>query len=636
MGSYIRYYLSGLILSLLLFTSPSTAHARHMILVIDVSQAMGQRCSTSGSNGLEMAKNRAIELVNEELDFHPLSTISLISYAGITTTTQVKSSTSLVDLKKQLKNLAFEDAASGSVKAGLQAAVELLPKDNVDFAGTPTIILFSTETEVDERGLIPLLSAVGSDGVPVELLLFNGKEETLDVTTAYTQQLLKITSFGCSSTEILTALEQKILTEVRQQTAAYFGYDMDAITFESDLLADLGADTYAVYEILATLCNYYEVPLPEDRSMTQIEQITRYIAHAKKNKTRGESTPVGKSYEKIVYYATDRNLTGDSQPTNYFGRGRSESSDLSYGICKVSIPESHQTGQIENPFLGLRVFESTDHHFVLLEINPLEKSELYARLGSLVNQASSDPTTNDILIFIHGFNQSFSKAAKRTAQIAVDLDFHGTPFMYSWPSNNSMFDYWSDREDVNWSIGHLEQLLNDFKNNVPEMGVHLIAHSMGNQALIGALNRIALMMGQVEKPLFKNIIMAAPDFDAQLFQDQIADDVMKLAANWSIYTSDNDAALTYSSDINHVKRLGLPFPTIKGMDVIDATNVEVTPWSVPEFHSYYATKMVVIRDMANILKGVSAKRRNLTTIGGNPFVWLLNVTERVEPEIDDR
>jgi esterase/lipase superfamily enzyme len=45
---------------------------------------------------------------------------------------------------------------------------------------------------------------------------------------------------------------------------------------------------------------------------------------------------------------------------------------------------------------------------------------------------------------VHGFNVSFENALRRTAQIAYDLDFDGAPFLFSWPSRDSLLSYASD------------------------------------------------------------------------------------------------------------------------------------------------------------------------------------------------
>lgn len=632
MVSSYRMYLTAFVAFLLFFIVPPVVHSSQLVLVFNVSRAMDAQCSVTGKNGLDIAIFRALALLNEELMIHPQSKISIVDFAGTTAATRIYSSNSWGELKKILKGLTVDVAAQGSAAIGMQMAMDLLEKGGDHPLEEQEIIIFSNKEEKGQ-GLLLLLGVASRQGVSVRFQLFNGQVDGgLAGKQLSAEQKFTVSSFGCPGHQLLTGYEQKILFTVRRKTAEELGMNLKDINMDTDLITDLGVDTYGAYEILAMLCSANEVPLPENRSLTNIGQISRHIVTEKKNRTRGEGPPLSKSYKKSVYYATDRNVTGNPDPDEYYGSKRSANSDLSYGVCTVSIPESHKLGQIESPFLGLDFFESTEDHFVLLAVTPLQKNEMYARLGMESKGEQTDPTANDIMIFIHGFNQSFDMVAKRTAQIAVDLDFRGVPFMFSWPSNNSLFDYWPDREDVTWSVAHLEQLLMDLKNEFPDKGLHLIAHSMGNQALIGALNRIALRLGRMETPLFKNIILAAPDFDARLFQEQIAPEVVTLAANWSIYASENDTALTYSGDINDAKRLGIPLTTLEGMNVIDASGVEVTPWSVPEFHSYFATKMVVIKDMTKSLKGHPPGIRGLIPHSDSPFRWLLKLPETVAGE----
>ncbi len=624
-----RIYIVSCISFLLFFSVSSVVHAEQLVLVFNVSRAMENQCGATGKNGLDSAKIRALTLLNEELAVHPQSKISIVDFSGTTASTRIHASSSEKKLKKILKALTVGDADQGTAATGMQLAMDLLESNGGHSSEKQEIFIFTNEKD-DDQGLLSLLGTAVQRGIFIHFHLFNGQfEDKPAVERIPEEQQITVSSFGCPGNEQLTGYEQKIAFTVRQKVAEQLGLHLRDIRMDSDLITDLGADSYEAYEILAIVCSEHEVPLPENRNLTNIGKISRHIVSRKKTKTRGEGPALRKSYKKNVYYATDRNVTGNPDPDEYFGIQRSEDSELSYGFCTVSIPESHRVGQIENPFLGLELFESREDHFVLLSITPLQKEEMFARLGRKSNDEQTDPTANDIMIFIHGFNHSFEKVAKRTAQIAVDLDFRGIPFMFSWPSNNSLFDYWPDREDVAWSVAHLEQLLMDLKKQFPDKGLHLIAHSMGNQALIGALNRIALQHGRFDTPLFKNIILAAPDFDARLFQEQIAPEVVSLAANWSIYASKNDTALTYSGDINEAGRLGIPLTTLDGMNVIDASGVEVTPWSVPEFHSYFATKMVVIKDMTKSLKGLVPSKRSLIPQPGNPYVWLLKLPERV-------
>lgn len=103
------------------------------------------------------------------------------------------------------------------------------------------------------------------------------------------------------------------------------------------------------------------------------------------------------------------------------------------------------------------------------------------------------------------------------------MAFEGNPFFY-----------FSDREAVEWSVPHIEQFLKDVIDRSGARRLHLIAHSMGNQGLIRALYQIVLRSGAKKRPLFENVIMAAPDFDSRRFTEQIAPELIPLAKRWTL------------------------------------------------------------------------------------------------------
>jgi len=129
--------------------------------------------------------------------------------------------------------------------------------------------------------------------------------------------------------------------------------------------------------------------------------------------------------------------------------------------------------------------------------------------------------------------------------------------LFRWPSDGTLISYPADREDTTWSVTHIEQFFDDVLKRTRATRVHLIAHSMGNQGLIDALNTMALRRGGNGPPLFENIILSAPDFDAELFQQQIAPNSISLARRWTLYSSKKDGVLNISTSFNSSWRLGL-------------------------------------------------------------------------------
>jgi len=415
--------------------------------------------------------------------------------------------------------------------------------------------------------------------------------------------------------------------KIKKRIAKKFGLSVSEVNDKTNLVEDLYADPMDVYELLSVLCDQFSVRLPEGADLNTVGEITDYILVQMGLLTKGKSATRGiggsttralpsprAAAEKAlkdpifiqkIFYATDRGLTRSHQ----YGGGRALSDQASYGMCEVSIPVNvHKRGHLERPsLLSLEWKEDSKKHIVLKKVEQLPWDGF---LGRLKGKLSA--TDGNAFVFIHGFNVSFDQGARRTAQIAYDLDFNGAPIMFSWPSNASMLGYLSDREDVEWAVPHIEQFLTDVLAKAKVKKMHLIAHSMGNQGLIRALHKIALRRGESKEPLFENVILAAPDFDAQVFTDHVAPEIITLAKRWTLYSSDKDTALDASSALrSDVQRLGIPLSVAKGVDTIDATGISVTPWSVPEFHSYYASKQRVIQDVIGVLRGLGPIERQL-------------------------
>ncbi len=422
---------------------------------------------------------------------------------------------------------------------------------------------------------------------------------------------------------------QPTLEEVLNEIAEFVGVDRGELELADDLLDDLFVDLADVYQLIALLCDRYERPLPQDEALTIVGDIARYIVETPPRvATRGSVLEDAEQRLVSVYYATDRERTYSDEPLDFFSGKRSPDGEIHYGTVDVTIPSSHRLGELESPFLGLQILSSPRRHVTISRINVLSSR----RFWSSITEDLSGGDGEDVVVFIHGYKNSFEAAARRTAQIVVDMadmGFDFVPIFYSWPSDNTLLGYMSDREDVMWSVAHIEQFILDLTERSSDARVHLIAHSMGSQGLLTALRMLSRNPRAPSETLFENVLLAAPDFDAEVFEQQLArEDVLDLSRRWTIYTSDRDSALKASVSINSVQRLGLPIIAVPGVDMIDATGLDVTPWNVPEFHSYYATKQSVIADVASVFSGrAPIARQLLRETLNNRTYWRLPVPE---------
>jgi esterase/lipase superfamily enzyme/acyl carrier protein len=384
-----------------------------------------------------------------------------------------------------------------------------------------------------------------------------------------------------------------------------------------DQFATLGADSMTIYEINSAVADRYKVQdiiaQFSNESVCQLaQQVEEAVTILGQMRSRGAGSVAEEVIEQTVYYATNRrhDSTAKDLSQRYSG-ARSVDKSLDYGVAIVTIPASHKSGMLEGPFLGLKMLEDPQSHIILSSLEELGENNFFDAIGHTLAEGAGGDWDGHAVIFVHGFNVPFTEAVIRTAQIAYDIEFTGAPMLFSWPSDGKLLGYTSDREDATWSVIYLRELLDKTVAKLAGKKIHIIAHSMGNQVLIGALHQM-MLADTSRSQVFESITLAAPDFDADLFVDQIAPLVRDLTSHWTIYTSDNDMALSVSLEVNSNRRLGQPVTPIAEYDVIDATGIEVSPWSVPENHSYYATKQQVIDDIQQAISGVSAKDRGLS------------------------
>ena len=261
-----------------------------------------------------------------------------------------------------------------------------------------------------------------------------------------------------------------------------------------------------------------------------------------------------------------------------------------YGYCDVSIPPTHSIGQVEQPVIGA---EDEERHVMIRRNEELAATAFFDEVHRVL--ASHEHDHSDCLVFVHGYNVSFEKAARRTAQIHYDLKFTGVPLFYSWPSRASFPSYFSDRNEIGYSYDHIKQFLVDVAERVGAQRVHVIAHSMGADAV----GRAIVAMGDRGR-IFDQVILAAPDIDSDVFREQVAPKLRNLCKRTTLYCSRNDMALRASYTFNDSPRLGdssRGVVVLDGMDTVDASNIDTDLLG----HSYYGDCLKLLDDVQLLL-----------------------------------
>ncbi len=299
-----------------------------------------------------------------------------------------------------------------------------------------------------------------------------------------------------------------------------------------------------------------------------------------------------------IFWATDRKQTDATAPADMFG---GERGPLIYGTSTVSVPHDHKVGEIERPEFWRIIFggEDPSRHMVLLQdgTDILEEDPWFQEV-----RTRSEAGGRTAFVFIHGFNTTFEEAALRTAQIGYDLEFPGAPILYSWPSQGSSTAYTVDENNVSWSEANLIEFLEDIRERSGADDITLIAHSMGGRLLGNALKTLSRDPSMAGDPPFNEIILSAPDIDADVFKTQIMPAMLELSRGRTLYASSEDWALALARRFlrggkPRAGESGEQIVVMPDLETIDATDVRTDFWRHDD-----VSNRPVLTDMRDIIR----------------------------------
>lgn len=191
-----------------------------------------------------------------------------------------------------------------------------------------------------------------------------------------------------------------------------------------------------------------------------------------------------------------------------------------------------------------------------------------------------------ILLYIHGFNNNMEEhvfSNTTTLQSLLDTEAPGQALVVPlvWPCDDDSIvaiadDYWDDRRAADASANGFARLLGKFdawrrrqaqQRDPCYRRINILAHSMGNRVLRGALNEWAIKESGGQMPsLFRNVFMAAPDIKNEaLEKGNDGQFIADSARNVFVYYAYDDFAMPASKVANVgektlSRRLGMTGP----------------------------------------------------------------------------
>ena len=162
------------------------------------------------------------------------------------------------------------------------------------------------------------------------------------------------------------------------------------------------------------------------------------------------------------------------------------------------------------------------------------------------------------------------------------------------------------------------------KQSIEIAVAYLVAHSMGNRGLTHAIVQVMKNHPDLRNKI-KEIILAAPDIDADVFKNEIAPQmVAETKKPITLYVSADDLALKASKLLHGNPRAGdagEKMVIVDGVETIDASGIDTSFLS----HSYFADTNSIISDIFDIIqsgqRALDRKRLSLIKLKNNIFYW---------------
>lgn len=248
-----------------------------------------------------------------------------------------------------------------------------------------------------------------------------------------------------------------------------------------------------------------------------------------------------------VFIATSRAPSDD--PAEFYSRVRSRT--VNFASVDVTIPPNHEAGKIER---SKELPPDPRVHFTV------ENPANYDGSGDFERQLANalralPPEDRNVLVFIHGYNTTLTDGVLELAQFMEDSDYKGVPILFSWASGGRVTQYAYDLNSVLVARDSLVGLF-DVMENSAIVHFDIMAHSMGTLLTMEAARQIAMTRNINPTGKARNLVLAAPDIDIDLFVSQLQR-IPPRYRSFVVLVSEDDRALAASRTVSGgVTRVG--------------------------------------------------------------------------------
>lgn len=274
--------------------------------------------------------------------------------------------------------------------------------------------------------------------------------------------------------------------------------------------------------------------------------------------------------------------------------------------------------------------------------------------AKLINDKLAISEKKDIFIYVHGYKVIFENPLLVATELWHFTGYDGVFIAYSWPSTPKALAYVSDIETASMSAHFLRTFIEYLSQDTHAARIHILGYSAGTRVVIEALAQLSLIYSDPDNPSVRpttrvgQVILVGSDYDRGLFAAALEDGLLSTVDTLTVYLSDTDEALGFSSWLFNRNRLGELFDEDMPQHISELFNsrddfflVDVTPAEnahAGNGHSYFRQSPWVSSDvLMTLYNGLPPAERGLVKKGDLPtYTFPENYVVRLRALLTER
>jgi esterase/lipase superfamily enzyme len=158
-----------------------------------------------------------------------------------------------------------------------------------------------------------------------------------------------------------------------------------------------------------------------------------------------------------------------------------------------------------------------------------QHNETKTLLQGEVQRRLATAPSKEVLLYVHGFNETFATAAFTTAELCHFLGRQHLCAFFTWPASttgNFLTSYTATTESGDFAVEHLKKTIRLLARTPGVEGMQILAHSRGTAVTLKAVRELALeaiAAGKEAVDLYQieNLVLLSPDIDVDIAAQQI-------------------------------------------------------------------------------------------------------------------